>query len=323
MCASDTPASSEAAPKQADIVIVDDIPANLRVLSALLQAQGYHIRPVTSGKQALKAIYASLPDLILLDLRMPEMDGHELCQHLKADVHTRDIPIVCISVADDIESKVRSFELGAVDFVSKPFAGAEVLARVNTHIQVARLQASLREKVNQLEQAYDHIKELSIRDTLTGLYNRRYFDKQVNYLLTMAKRYEHPFSVAMVDIDHFKSVNDRFSHAVGDQVLVKVAELLQQGRRGTDIVARYGGEEFIIALPETTILDAAHSCELSRQMIEDYPWQTIAEGLQVTISAGLSSDLGSRDVRTFETILDYADAKLYEAKHAGRNQVKF
>lgn len=302
----------------ADILIVDDTPANLRVLAALLGAQGYQVRPVTSGKQALKAVNASVPDLILLDLRMPEMDGHELCQQLKAQAHTRNIPIICISVADDIDSKVRSFELGAVDFVSKPFASAEVLARVKTHLQVARLQASLRSKVNELERAYDHIKELSTRDPLTGLYNRRYFNEQVGYLLTIAKRHEHPLSIAMIDIDHFKTVNDRFSHATGDHVLIKVAALLSQGRRNTDIVARYGGEEFIIALPETSMLDAAHSCELSRQTVERYPWRQLAEGLQVTISIGLSSDM-----RSFETMLARADAKLYDAKHAGRNQVMF
>jgi diguanylate cyclase (GGDEF)-like protein len=221
-------------------------------------------------------------------------------------------------VADDIDSKVRSFELGAVDFVSKPFASAEVLARVKTHLQVARLQASLRNKVNELERAYDHIQELSTRDFLTGLYNRRYIDEQLRYLLTIAKRYEHPLSVAMIDIDYFKTVNDHFSHAMGDQVLSKVAELLQQGRRGTDLVGRYGGEEFIVVLPETSILDAAHSCEASRQIMERYPWDTFAAGLHVTISVGLGSDIYS-----LEGILTQADAKLYEAKHAGRNRVMF
>lgn len=309
---------SQRPPTAADILIVDDTPANLRVLTSLLGTQGYRVRPVTSGKQAIKAINASVPDLILMDLRMPEMDGHELCQRLKADVCTRSIPIVCISAADDIDSKVRSFELGAVDFVSKPFASAEVLARVKTHLQVARLQASLRNKVNELERAYEHIKELSTRDPLTGLYNRRYIDEQLTYLLTIAKRYEHPLSVAMIDIDHFKGVNDRFSHAIGDHVLIKVAELLQQGRRTTDIVGRYGGEEFIVVLPETSILDAAHSCESSRRAIEHYSWDTLAAGLQVTISIGLSSD-----VYTPESMLARADAKLYDAKHAGRNQVMF
>lgn len=305
-------------PKVADILIVDDTPANLRLLASLLGAQGYQVRPVTSGKQAIRAIDASVPDLILMDVRMPEMDGHELCGNLKAQAHTRNIPIICVSAADDIDSKVRSFELGAVDFVSKPFASAEVLARVKTHLQVARLQASLRSKVNELERAYDYIKELSTRDPLTGLHNRRYVDEQLAYLLTIAQRYEHPLSVAMIDIDHFKAVNDRFSHATGDHVLIRVAELLQQGRRATDIVGRYGGEEFIVVLPETSILDAAHSCEVSRHAVEHYPWDTFAEGLQVTISVGLSSGM-----RSLESILARADAKLYDAKHAGRNQVMF
>lgn len=306
----------------ADILIVDDLPANLRLLSSLLIPQGYQVRPVTSGKQALKAVNASAPDLVLTDLRMPDMDGHALCQQLKAQAHTRDIPIICISVADDIDSKVDSFELGAVDFISKPFASAEVLARVKTHLQVARLQASLRDKVNELERAYDHIKELSTRDSLTGLYNRRYFDEQVNYLLRVAQRHHQPVSLAVIDVDHFKAVNDNFSHVIGDKVLAKVAELLLQDRRSTDIVARYGGEEFVIVLPQTPLTDAAQSCERLRQSIVSYPWSEFAADLQVTVSIGLSANRTCSEV-SLETLYTQADIQLYSAKRAGRNQVMF
>ncbi len=305
---------------QADIVIVDDVPANLKVLSSLLSSQAYKVRPVTTGAQALRAVESALPDLILLDIRMPEMDGYEVCRHLKSDPKTMQIPVIFISAADDIDTKVKGFELGAVDYITKPFQDAEVLARVDTHINLFRLRHKLNQKIVALEQANTRIKELSIRDELTGLYNRRHFNEQAIQFFNSAKRYKKHLSLMIGDIDFFKYVNDTFSHAVGDEVLKIVAHLLSDKRRKADIISRYGGEEFVVIFPETSIVDAVQVCETMRKRIETYFWHEIVSELKITMSMGLCADTSLESV---ESMLKQADKKLYNAKAAGRNNLQY
>ena len=303
---------------QGNILLVDDNLVNLRVLSQLLVREGHKVRPVNSGEQALKAIAAHRPDLILLDIRMPNLDGYEVCQRLKADRRSQSIPIIFISAANAVHDKVKGFEVGGVDYIAKPFQELEVLARVNTHLQIYRLQQALSQKILDLEKANAKITELSIRDELTGLFNRRHFNGQMSQLFEQAQRYRSPLSVAIGDVDFFKRINDQFSHAVGDRVLKGVAQILQKNLRSSDLCARYGGEEFVIALPGIGSADAVAACNKVRQAIEQAPWPKIHPELSVTLSIGVSDHLALGD---YEAMIAEADRYLYAAKHGGRNRV--
>lgn len=181
-----------------------------------------------------------------------------------------------------------------------------------------RQYRELQESKDRIEKMAIQLRELSIRDALTGLYNRRYFDENCARLFQHAVRYQRPFSVMLADIDHFKKINDSFSHAMGDEVLRRIGEILNSKTRATDLVARYGGEEFVIAFPEASLQQAEETCEALRQRIEAYPWHEVHPDLKVTISIGLSSDAR---VKSFNAMLEAADTLLYRAKHGGRNQV--
>ncbi|APW44833.1 GGDEF domain-containing protein [Rhodoferax saidenbachensis] len=184
--------------------------------------------------------------------------------------------------------------------------------------EIARQYEDLQKSHAQIEAMATQMRELSLRDALTGLHNRRHFDEQCAQLFASSQRYQRPFSVTLCDIDHFKRVNDQFSHATGDEVLRRIGEILKQSMRGSDLVARYGGEEFVVAFPETDLEHAKEACEALRQRVEAYPWHEVHPDLRVTISMGLCSDT---QVASFHHMLEAADALLYQAKHGGRNQV--
>jgi diguanylate cyclase (GGDEF)-like protein len=184
--------------------------------------------------------------------------------------------------------------------------------------KLARQYAELRESKLRIEKLALQLRELSMRDALTQLHNRRYFDEHGSRLFQHAVRYQRPFSVMLADIDHFKQINDRYSHSMGDEVLRRIGEILRTKVRASDLVARYGGEEFVIAFPETDLQQAHETCESLRKRIESYPWQELHPELKVTMSMGLSSDAYVRDIHI---MLEAADALLYRAKHEGRNRV--
>jgi two-component system cell cycle response regulator len=222
----------------------------------------------------------------------------------------------------ELTTAIRSMSRGelrqTVTVHSKDETGmlAEAFNRMSADLAQAyeKLEASNRT----IQQQALLLEELSIRDELTQLYNRRYFNEQANKLFSHMKRYNHSLSFMIGDIDHFKQVNDRFTHAVGDQVLKIVSDILQDNTRASDVVARYGGEEFVIIFPETSLPQAAQQCEKLRKTIENFPWSAIHPELRVTISMGLNDDL---DFDDFEHMLAAADSNLYQAKADGRNRV--
>ena len=209
------------------------------------------------------------------------------------------------------------------------------LARVfNTKSrELADVHGQLESKYNELQTLHEQLhaqaeqlKEMSVRDELTGLYNRRYFNSHTSQAFETAKRYNHPLSMMIGDIDNFKQVNDRFSHAVGDEVLKQVAKLIDEHTRASDIVARYGGEEFVIAFPETGLADAMAACEKIRHSIESFDWQNIHADLIVTMSMGLAEgiNLAADDrIESHERLIQFADHELYKAKHMGKNRVSY
>jgi len=201
---------------------------------------------------------------------------------------------------------------------SRDEIGAQAQAFNDMNAELAQAHRELRESAEFTARQSEQLKELSIRDPLTDLFNRRHFDAQAERLYAQARRYHHPLTVMVGDLDFFKQINDGFSHAVGDEVLRVIATLLREGTRQSDLVARYGGEEFVVLFPESSLAQAAQCCEKLRQRIEDYPWQDVHPGVAVTMSMGLCDRIEAGSV---EKMLIEADDLLYQAKHGGRNRV--
>jgi diguanylate cyclase (GGDEF)-like protein len=298
----------------ANILIVDDVEDNLEILGDLLTFEGYNVVTARSGASALKQIQESRPDLILLDILMPGMDGYEVCEKLKTDESTRDIPIVFVSSLTDIESKVKGFKVGGIDFINKPFQHAEILVRVNTHITMLRLRENLEKKNAELE-------HLANTDYLTKLYNRRRFFHAAEEEFENVIESGNPISITLIDLDYFKQVNDTYGHLVGDQVLIHIANLIRTHCRVSDVAARYGGEEFIILHPSIYMQNAYKVAERIRKLVESSPFLYEGKEIGVTLSAGVVDTNMCNPCSRIDDVLGLADKALYRAKDGGRNQV--
>ncbi len=292
------------------ILIVDDTPDNIRVLGTVLRQQDYQINIAQNGVQALTLTSKIMPDLILLDIMMPEMDGFETCRQLKKDPITRDIPIIFLSAKAEDEDVLQGFELGAADYVTKPFNPKILLARVKTHL-------ALRQKTKQLQAFAD-------RDGLTLLANRRRFDECLKNEWRRCQRAKTPLSLIMIDIDYFKPYNDTYGHLQGDDTLKQVAQTIAAvGTRPTDLAARFGGEEFAVLYGNTDHDTAIHFAQEIRQQIEQLhiPHSDSDISQVVTASLGVATCIPD-EARSSLDLIKAADAKLYAAKENGRNQVQ-
>ncbi len=321
---------TELTPKKSDlekqsIVIVDDSPDNLRLLVGILSERGYKVRPAPSGIRALATIQKDPPALILLDIMMPGMDGYEVCEQLKADKQTQDIPVIFLSALNEVFNKIKAFKVGAVDYITKPFQVEEVLARVNTHL-VLRYQQNilalqnkeLVEKNVLITEQARKLELLATRDSLTGLSNRRDFLAKAMQEEKRFQRTQRPFGFILIDIDHFKKVNDTHGHECGDKVLVGVSQNLKTSLRAQDTLARWGGEEFVCLLPETELEGISHAAEKIRMEIEGYSHQCSNVSVSVTITLGVSVFDGTDSI---EGCIRSADDALYQGKKQGRNQI--
>lgn len=307
------------------VVIVDDMPENLRLLTTILKDQRYKVRPAPNGARALATIRKEPPELVLLDIMMPEMDGYEVCRQLKADESTKDIPIIFLSALNEVFDKVKAFKAGGVDFITKPFQVEEVLARVKTHLTLQAQQKALALQNEALLKKNAHITEqarklelLATRDFLTGLSNRRDFLNRASQEEKRFKRTHRPFSLILLDIDHFKRINDTYGHDCGDQVLIRVSRALEKALRAQDILARWGGEEFICLLPDTGGEGVGYAAEKIRTDVECLICDCIDGDDAVTVTLGASVYDGSCDI---EACIRSADNALYKGKNKGRNQV--
>ncbi|MEA3314375.1 MAG: diguanylate cyclase, partial [Campylobacterota bacterium] len=267
----------------------------------------YNIMDVTNGMDALDILNKEKIDLILLDIVMPEMDGFEVCRRIKSNPLTKDIPIIFSTSKTDETSIEKAYDLGGIDYVTKPFKPKELLARVKTQLKMQELQEELR--------------VLASTDHMTKLYNRRYFTKISEHTLDLAKRDKNDISIIILDIDKFKNINDTYGHQIGDEVIIELANRLTQLQRKSDIICRYGGEEFVILLPNTSI-EAAF--EVAQKIRKDIELLSIKvdnnKELKVTISLGVSQ-VSFDDEINIEPSLKRADNALYNAKDNGRNMV--
>jgi len=306
---------AEARPK---ILVVDDSRTQLERLVKVLEREGFDVRAASTGNEAIVKVRTDPPDLVLLDMILPDMDGLKVLLHVKKAPDDRFIPVIILSVKSDLGSKVEGLRLGADDFLAKPFEDLEIVARVNAMLRIKSLQDQLRTTQAKLE-------EQSVTDGLTGLKNRRFFDDRLGEEFRRAQRYADPVSLIMIDLDHFKQVNDRFGHQTGDAVLRESAALVRQSIRDTDIGARYGGEEFAVILPKTHLSGALAVAERIWRELGKKVYRTDSQAsgrqeLRVTASIGLAF-YPSKDIGTSESLVKYADEALYQAKRSGRNTI--
>ncbi|TWI67295.1 diguanylate cyclase (GGDEF)-like protein [Pseudoduganella lurida] len=294
-------------PADSTILIIDDNADTIRLLSAMVRDQG-RVLFATSGAAGVELARQQRPQLILLDVEMHGMDGFAVCDMIRRDSDLRSSAIIFVTAKSTPEAEIACLDAGAVDFIPKPLNSAVVQARVRTHL---RLQAALA--------TFDG---LANQDGMTGLYNRRYFDRQLAVEFARHRRHQLPLGLALIDVDDFKRFNDRFGHQQGDSCLRQVAEALRDGsRRPGEMAARYGGEEFVILLPNTDAgsLERYGRWLCSRIVALDIPHPTATAAPHVTASIGLCALLpGEQD--TPEAMLHAADMALYQAKRAGRNR---
>jgi two-component system cell cycle response regulator len=302
------------------ILVVDDHEDNVEVLRARLEARGYDVRGANSGQEALDTVKEWIPDLILLDVMMPDMDGLEVVKRLKADRSLPFIPVIMQTALDSTERMVAGLEAGADDYVTKPINFAELEARVRSLLRIKNLQQALSEREKELSIMNEKLLHISLTDGLTGVDNRRALEQRLHEMFEHSLRLHEPISCIMCDIDHFKKVNDTYGHAAGDEVLKQFAEILRDEAREIDRVGRYGGEEFLLLLPGTVLDSAVTFAERLRQRVDDHTFSFEGGTLKRTMSCGVAAWPHPR-VAGREEMLKAADDALYVAKELGRNRV--
>jgi diguanylate cyclase (GGDEF)-like protein len=295
--------------RQPLILIVDDTVKNLQLLGSVLKAENYKIALATNGNQAVMIANDINPDLILLDVMMPELNGFETCKKLKSIHKTSEIPVIFLTAKVETEDIIEGFKVGAVDYVTKPFNTYELKARVKTHVEL-KISKDLLEQKNVI------LKKLSITDGLTGLFNHRYTTDALSKLVEENNRYREPLSISMLDIDNFKKVNDEYGHLFGDEVLVKISNSIEGSLRKTDMVGRYGGEEFLVLFAHTGLNGAVESVGRIIKSVENLKWEK--ENFKITVSAGVCE----KTDEDISTLIKKADDLLYIAKKNGKNRVE-
>jgi diguanylate cyclase (GGDEF)-like protein len=302
------------------ILIVDDHPDNVEVIRARLEAQGYETSCAMDGEEALERVTESPPDLILLDVMMPRLDGNEVARRIKADQNLPFIPIIMQTALESVESKVEGLGAGADDYITKPIDFVELEARVRSMLRIKALQDAVRERERDLAAANAELRRMAVTDGLTGLMNRRHLEERLREMFDHSVRLHEPLAVVMFDLDFFKSVNDTHGHQVGDAVLQQLAGLLRESVREIDRIGRYGGEEFMAILPGTVLDAAVTFAERARQEVEAYAFWSDDQAIRRTLSCGVAAWPHPR-IHHREELVKAADDALYVAKALGRNRV--
>jgi two-component system cell cycle response regulator len=293
------------------ILIADDSVVIRAVVRDHLEAEGYVVHEAEDGPAAVAACLEVQPDAVLLDIQMPGLDGRQVLARLKGDPTCSDIPVVFLTGLSTTADLVAGLRAGAHDYLKKPFEPAELLARIGSAVHIKRLQDELRRRNDELDR-------MSRIDSLTGLSNRRHLDDHLRRLGSRSRRDGTPLAVLLIDVDHFKRVNDTLGHAGGDVVLQSCATRISDATRAGDVVGRWGGEEFLVLFPTTALDEAMVTADRIRRAVAAEPIMVAGTALTVTLSAGCAADAtGDTD-----DLLVRADAALYRAKAGGRNQVR-
>ena len=297
------------------IVLIAEDDQDIRDMEAhMVKSMGHTVNLATTGREALQRAQEQLPDIVLLDVMMPEMDGFDFCRAVRADDTLRDLHIIITSARDALDDKIKALGLGAADYLTKPFSLTELKARIQVGERIVRYRKALKNQQVLLE-------HMAREDTLTGLCNRRHFMERAQEEWLRARRYAHPLSVLISDIDYFKAINDRHGHAWGDTVLKEVGKTLLAHCRSSDLVARYGGEEFTVLLFETTIGSALEVAERLRLAVKALVFEHPSGPIHVTMSFGVAS-LQNDHPQSLTELIEEADQALYTAKHNGRDRVE-
>lgn len=304
---------------KANILLVEDNKTQATIIKDFLEKNGYRVFTVEDGTSAFKAAKTQNIDIILLDRILPDLDGSEVCRWLKLDQGTRDIPIIMLTARGAMSDRVSGLEAGADDYLPKPFDETELNARIYVRLRSKTQQDELKKKNRQLEDMLTRVESLAIMDQLTGLFNRRRFETIFNSEFKRSQRYQVPLSCMMVDIDHFKKINDSFGHQEGDLVLREIAQVIQTTIREVDTPARWGGEEFVVLSPNTTLENGLRAAERVRKAVANHIFKA-KEHTRVTVSIGVAG-IPNPDLDTPEKLIHAADLAMYEAKKFGRNRV--
>lgn len=295
------------------ILIAEDDQHIAELIKIILETKGYATDWARDGQEAVDEAARIKPDLILLDVMMPKLNGYEVLRLLKDNKELKNIPIIFVTVRGETDSKVVGLRLGGHDYITKPFDLDELIARVESALRIKGEHDNLR-AVNR------RLAELSMTDPLTGLYNRRYLMERFEEEIERARRYVYPMACIMADIDDFKYINDTYGHLQGDQVLQQIAIIMKNSNRVVDILARFGGEEFIMILPQTNLGGAETVAERFRQQIANARLIQHDPKQVITISLGASAFSHTQPCAK-EELMKLADEALYEAKRGGKNRV--
>jgi diguanylate cyclase (GGDEF)-like protein len=305
---------------KAKLLLVEDSESQGNHIKALLERMGYEVMWAQAGVEALKLARTQSPDLIVLDVVMRDMDGLAVCRWLKMSPDTRDIPVIMLTVKGELHERVDGLNVGANDYLPKPFADEELEARIFASLRVKSAETEMRRRNLQLESMLHHVETLTITDPLTGLVNRRRFLDVLRHEYAVTRRYKNPLSCLAIDIDRFKAINDRLGAAAADRLLTALAQRIGQNLREVDLAARSGGEEFAILLPQTPKAGALALAERIVVRVGNQAFPTDDGGIHITVSIGVAA---TTDVDSIvaDDLMRAADTALATAKERGRNCV--
>lgn len=300
------------------IVALDDNTQNLKLISDVLENAGYDVALCLTSAQLFEYLEEELPDIMLLDVMVPDMSGFEACVRIKQVERLKDIPIIFLSAKTETMDIVNGLEVGGVDYITKPFRPIELIARIKTHLEIKAIRDELKNKNDTLSSLNERLEEYAIKDPLTKLYNRRMMITKFDEEISRCKRTNKVFAIILLDIDNFKDVNDNYGHNFGDDVLKVFSNLLMASKRLEDFVARWGGEEFLLILPNTDHLGAKVVAERLHDHINQYEFLETNDRIKISATFGVTE---FKDDDTAEKMVKKADQALYYGKTHGRDKV--
>jgi diguanylate cyclase (GGDEF)-like protein len=303
------------------VLVVDDDPETGRLIRSWFRGGGIEILVAAGGAEGLRVAAEEQPNVILLDLRMPDEDGLSVARKLKKADRTSNIPIVLLTACREVGTKVEAFSVGAEDYITKPIVLEELEARVLSVLRRGKALVGMQSKIANLTNTKQELERLLVVDEKTGLDNFREFQRRLKDEWERAQRYNTPLSLVMFDLDHFKRINDTRGHQAGDVVLREFATLVAGGARANDVAARYGGEEFAIVLPHTDGPMAVRVAERIRKAVKEFAFLEDEQPVRITVSAGVATCASSGSLESVDALVRAADVALYEAKARGRDCV--